>query len=174
MFCQVLEKPHNPRMTKCLLPIGAAVVALGFSGCRGLMSTAENPTGTGPFDSRGNYVEEWADNPSKWNGRSVPTPTVEEPAPQVASNRTPAPVVQTRPTTSTPSVATVSNPKPKPKPVAKPKPKPKPSSVYHTVRKGDTLYGLAKRYGTSVSVIQRANGISGSTIRIGQKIKIPR
>lgn len=164
MFCQVLEKSHNPRMTKCLLPIGAAVIALGFSGCGNSVNMADNPTGTGPFDSRGNYVEEWADNPSKWNGRSVPTPTTSEPT-QVASNDT-KPVA--RPTSS----ATVS--KPKPKPVSKPKPKPKPKSTYHSVRKGDTLYGLAKRYGTSVSAIQRANGISGSTIRIGQRVKIPR
>ncbi|MFC7339015.1 LysM peptidoglycan-binding domain-containing protein [Haloferula chungangensis] len=155
-------------MTKCLLPFGAVAIALGFSACSNSVNMADNPTGTGPFDSRGNYVEEWADNPSKWNGRSVPTPST-----QVASNDT-KPAVQS----STTTVTTVSNPKPKPKPapVAKPKPKPqpKPSSVYHTVRRGDTLYGLAKRYGTSVSVIQRANGISGSTIRVGQRIKIPR
>ena len=167
MFCQVLEKPHNPRMSKCLIPVIAAAVALGLSGCGG--STAENPTGTGPFDSRGNYIEEWADNPSKWNGNSVPKPTTEAKPTQVASNNT-RPVVAPRPTT------TVSNPTPKPRPVVKPKPKPKPKprTTIHTVRKGDTLYGLAKKYGTSWTKIQKANGISGSTIQIGQKLKIPR
>ena len=38
----------------------------------------------------------------------------------------------------------------------------------------DTLYGLAKKYGTSWTKIQKANGISGSTIQIGQKLKILR
>jgi LysM repeat protein len=170
MFCQVKEKPHNPPMPKCLLPATAFAVTLGLSGCRGAFNTAENPTGTGPFDSRGNYVEEWADNPSRWNARSVPKPDAKPPA-QVASNDTP-PVVAPRPTPS--STTTVSNPKPKPKPVVKPKPKPKPRTTVHSVRKGDTLYGLAKKYGTTVGKIQRANGISGSTIRIGQKLKIPR
>ena len=159
MFCQVLEKPHNPRMPKCLIPIFAAAAALGLSGCGGF-GTAENPTGTGPFDSRGNYIEEWADNPSKWNGSSVPKPTTEAKPTQVASNNAP-PIV---------------TPTPKPKPVVKhkPKPKPKPRTTVHTVRKGDTLYGLAKKYGTSWTKIQKANGISGSTIQIGQKLKIPR
>lgn len=167
MFCQAPEIPHNSLMSKCLLSIFAAATAFGLSGCRGVFSTAENPTGTGPFDSRGNYVEAWADSPSKWNGRSVPKPSTEKKPAQVATTTT-APVIAAKPTT------TVSNPKPKPKPVYKPKPKPKPKSTVHTVRKGDTLYGLAKRYGTSVGAIQRSNGISGSTIRIGQKVKIPR
>jgi LysM repeat protein len=33
---------------------------------------------------------------------------------------------------------------------------------------------IASRYKTSVSKIQRANGISGSVIRVGQTLKIPR
>jgi N-acetylmuramoyl-L-alanine amidase len=49
----------------------------------------------------------------------------------------------------------------------------RPSSRYHTVRKGDTLYALSRRYGTSVSAIQRANGLRNSTIGIGKKLRIP-
>jgi len=48
-----------------------------------------------------------------------------------------------------------------------------PSARYHTVKKGDTLYGLSRRYGTSVSAIQRANGLRSSTIGIGKKLRIP-
>ncbi len=40
-------------------------------------------------------------------------------------------------------------PKPKPKPKAKPKPKPKPKAVYYTVRRGDWLSKIARRYRTS-------------------------
>lgn len=43
----------------------------------------------------------------------------------------------------------------------------------HIVKKGDTLYGLSKKYGVSVSSLRSANGIHGDVIRIGQKIKIP-
>ncbi|MGY8640955.1 MAG: LysM peptidoglycan-binding domain-containing protein [Verrucomicrobiales bacterium] len=43
----------------------------------------------------------------------------------------------------------------------------------HTVQKGDTLYGLSRRYGTSVTAIQSANGISGTTIGLGQTLQIP-
>ena len=45
--------------------------------------------------------------------------------------------------------------------------------VTYTVRSGDTLSKIASRYGTTVSKIQKANGI-GSKIRVGQKLKIPR
>jgi murein DD-endopeptidase MepM/ murein hydrolase activator NlpD len=44
---------------------------------------------------------------------------------------------------------------------------------YHTVRSGDTLSGLAKKYGTSVKALCRLNGIKEtSVIRIGQKIRV--
>lgn len=36
--------------------------------------------------------------------------------------------------------------------------------VYHTVKKGDTLYSIARRYGTSVSAICRLNGIKENTV----------
>ena len=43
----------------------------------------------------------------------------------------------------------------------------------HTVRKGDTLYNLSRRYGTTVSAIRQSNGISGDLIRIGERLRIP-
>jgi len=65
----------------------------------------------------------------------------------------------------------------KPKPNPKPKPKPvmvKPKIIHHVVKKGDTLYGLAKKYGTTVSSIQRANGLRGTTIQTGKSYIIPK
>lgn len=41
------------------------------------------PSGTGPFDSRGNYIESWADTPSKWHRRSTPKPPPSTAAPKV-------------------------------------------------------------------------------------------
>ncbi|MBK1831178.1 LysM peptidoglycan-binding domain-containing protein [Verrucomicrobiaceae bacterium R5-34] len=159
-----------------------------------------NP-GVGPFDSRGNYVEKWADDKSKgrwWRSSSVresavaktetkkpTTPAVAPPV--IASNVTPSPAAASRPTyqprppvgtsrptpTPRPRPAVVSKPKPKPKPVARTKPKSKPP-IRHVIKKGDTLYGLSRKYGTSVTAIQRANGLKGTNLRIGKSLLIPR
>lgn len=40
----------------------------------------------------------------------------------------------------------------------------------YTVQKGDTLYDLAREHGTTVRAIQRANGLTGSRLRIGQQL----
>ncbi|PHN07520.1 LysM peptidoglycan-binding domain-containing protein [Flavilitoribacter nigricans] len=45
-----------------------------------------------------------------------------------------------------------------------------PPKVYHTVRSGDTLYGLALRHGTSVRRLQQWNNLRGSMIKPGQKL----
>jgi len=43
---------------------------------------------------------------------------------------------------------------------------------YHSVRKGDTLYGLSKRYGVSVEQIRKLNDLQSDNLSIGQKLKI--
>jgi murein DD-endopeptidase MepM/ murein hydrolase activator NlpD len=44
---------------------------------------------------------------------------------------------------------------------------------YHYVRKGETLYKLSRKYGTSVSALCRMNRIrSTTTLRIGQKLRV--
>jgi LysM repeat protein len=44
----------------------------------------------------------------------------------------------------------------------------------HTVRRGETLTGLAKRYGVSVQALRDANGLSGNDgLRAGLTIRIP-
>lgn len=47
------------------------------------------------------------------------------------------------------------------------------SSGTYTVKKGDTLYSIAKKYNTTVNNIKSLNNLSTSTLRIGQKLKIP-
>lgn len=44
---------------------------------------------------------------------------------------------------------------------------------YHRVRRGETLGKLAKRYGTTVRAIQRANGLRTNVIQAKQSYKIP-
>jgi len=53
-------------------------------------------------------------------------------------------------------------------------PAPPPSGVYYTVRWGDTLYSIARRYGTTVTAIAQANGIlNPALVRVGQVLFIP-
>ncbi|MDR3094043.1 MAG: peptidoglycan DD-metalloendopeptidase family protein [Bacteroidales bacterium] len=43
----------------------------------------------------------------------------------------------------------------------------------HTVQQGDTLYSLARRYGTTVDALRKLNGLNGNSIlKIGQKLKL--
>jgi len=45
--------------------------------------------------------------------------------------------------------------------------------VYHTVRKGETLWRISRTYGVSISEITEANGLADFTIRTGQKLYVP-
>lgn len=47
------------------------------------------------------------------------------------------------------------------------------SGKVHRVRSGDTLSEIARRYGTTVSKLRSANGLSSNRLRIGQELKIP-
>ena len=47
------------------------------------------------------------------------------------------------------------------------------SSVYYTVKSGDTLSGIASKYGTSYTKLAKMNGISNpNKIYVGQKIRV--
>ena len=43
----------------------------------------------------------------------------------------------------------------------------------YRVRKGDSLYKIAKKYKTHINTIKRYNGFKSNTIQIGQVIKVP-
>lgn len=49
---------------------------------------------------------------------------------------------------------------------------PAPKAVYHRIRNGETLGGIARKYGVSVSQLRKLNGIRGSNIRAGKSIRI--
>jgi nucleoid-associated protein YgaU len=48
-----------------------------------------------------------------------------------------------------------------------------PGRTTYTVRSGDTLVGIAARFGTTTSAIKKLNHLSSSTLHVGQKLKIP-
>ena len=157
------------RSLRWLFAASAAVMFMGSCANQNQLA-GDDPYGTGPFDADGNYREDWADDPTKWRRPGSRQKPQQEPLfaanDQPPSNATPLPPANTAPKTYTP-------PKPKPKPVAS-KPKPKPQPVRYTVKKGDSLYVIARRNGTTVSALQRANGISGSLIHPGQRLVIPK
>ncbi len=44
---------------------------------------------------------------------------------------------------------------------------------FYTVKKGDTLYSLAKQYDTSVAVLKEVNSLTSDSIKTGQKLEVP-
>ena len=44
----------------------------------------------------------------------------------------------------------------------------------HVVQSGDTLSVIAKAFNTSVSKIREMNNLKGDTLRVGQKLKVPK
>ncbi len=63
-----------------------------------------------------------------------------------------------------------------PAPVSQPTSAPQPTSrpSYHVVQRGDTLSGLAARYGTSMAELRQLNTMSKTaTLQAGRKLKLP-
>ena len=97
----------------------------------------------------------------------------------------PVPVVTPAPTRPTPTQTVAPSPKPSPtatatpKPTASPTPTPTPTSSAsgsktYTVKSGDTLIGIATRFGTTTRVLMDLNAITDpNRIRIGQVLKLP-
>ena len=58
------------------------------------------------------------------------------------------------------------------KAASRPDPAPVPAPT-HLVRKGDTLWSIARRYGVTVDSIQTANHLADRPIQPGMKLAIP-
>ena len=48
-----------------------------------------------------------------------------------------------------------------------------PSSEYYTVKSGDSLWSIAKKYGISVDELKAANNLTSNVLQIGQRLNIP-
>lgn len=62
---------------------------------------------------------------------------------------------------------------PAPTAVGSPTPTAPPQPVIYTVRAGDTLFSIARRYGTSVEAIMAANAMESTNVRAGEQLLIP-
>lgn len=80
----------------------------------------------------------------------------------------PEPVVEPEPV----HVAQPAKQQPK-KEVSKPAPKAEPKTTTHTVKKGENLGKIARRYGTTIQAIKKANNLKNDNIQAGQKLRIP-
>lgn len=72
------------------------------------------------------------------------------------------------------NTSTVSNPEPKKvEPTVKTTPpKPKSAWTYYTVRSGDTLSSIGRKYGVAYTKIKEWNGLRSDKLSVGQKLKI--
>ncbi len=71
------------------------------------------------------------------------------------------------------STYTASKEKSKTKSKSKKQKEKAPKQKTHKVKQGDSLYKIAKKYGTSVAAIKKANGMKSDKLSVGKKLKIP-
>lgn len=45
-------------------------------------------------------------------------------------------------------------------------------SLQYVVKKGDTLYGIAKRFNTTVELVRKVNNLQNDNLAVGQKLKV--
>jgi len=188
------EKPPSPRVPLmirllCKLPAAALLVltALLLDSCTGtksgtgqlpknLPAIALNsspatpphslPSYSYPFDSRGNYVSDWAAEGERKAGRTAATSSDVEKwrsshggsasrsKPKVASSSRSSSSGTRKKTSSGSKTAS--------------------SGRSYSVKKGDTLSAIARRNGTTVAKLKAANGLSSDNIGIGKVLKVPR
>ena len=48
-----------------------------------------------------------------------------------------------------------------------------PNVLTHRVAKGDTLFGLARKYNTTVTELKKLNNLNGSTLKLGYRLRVP-
>ncbi len=70
-------------------------------------------------------------------------------------------------------VDVTTNPTPTPTPTPIQEPTPSVTATSHTVVAGDTLWGVATRYGTTVIALKQANQLTSDVLRLGQTLTIP-
>ena len=92
---------------------------------------------------------------------NVNTTTTTNPGPQ------PGTVVAPRPTTTAPATSPRTNPTSTPRTNV-----PGATASYHSVRAGETLYAISRKYGLSVAALKQLNRLTGNNISVGQQLRV--
>lgn len=136
-------------MTRILL---ASAATLALASCNLFNKGGDNYDTTGAdaaYDTSNPYGV-----PGGVSGESVPyqpvNPPADNPTYSQAAYEETAPVAPSAPSVSPAAGATT-----------------------HTVVKGDTLWGISRKYGVTVDAIKRANGMTKDTVVLGTTIQIP-
>ena len=143
-------------MAGCYKPVAPDVTATPAAGAQ--EASAEDETPDVMATSRANATLA-AQTPTVGEASPTETPTVSPPTP------TPSPTTESpAPVSTTPAPTT-----PAPTPTSSPG-----GQVTHTVQRGENLFRIALRYGTTVEAIANANGIANpALIYVGQALVIP-
>jgi LysM repeat protein len=160
-----------------LLLLVIVLVAIGLTGCersaetRGSESADASATGEGsnatpvPGETIVSAVTSSPDSSSGSSGEGV------QPQPTVGSAAGGTPVSSAPTATAAPGAAPQATAQPA---ATQASPTTEAGVVWHTVQRGETVYSIASRYGTTVDAIAAANNLSNpQTIYVGQKLKIP-
>jgi LysM repeat protein len=108
LFCQSRAAAHDRAMKFSLWHVLSSALALFLVACSntGNIASGDHPSGTGPFDSAGNYREDWADDPSKWRRPGRASSSESDETPIIAKNEQPpadsTPISSSPPTRSKP------------------------------------------------------------------------
>lgn len=114
-----------------------------------------------PFDSNGNYITAWAAEGEKRAGRDPYASTSISDWKSSHHGGSSSSGSSSKKKTASSSKKTASKSK-------------SGSSVSYKVKKGDTLSGIARKYGTTVAKIKAANGLKSDMIRDGKSLKVPK
>ncbi len=100
-----------------------------------------------------------------------PAPPADSAAPVPADSAAAPPVVLPAPVL--PDTAAPPAPEPLPPTPLPAAPPPTPAPLRHVVQPGETLFGIARRYGVRVDDLRAANRLAGDAIRSGQELVVP-
>ncbi len=119
-----------------------------------------------PFDDKGNYRKDWVVPPRGRSSTSSSSGSYASSSGGSTTRRSTSTSSSSSSSSSRTSSSTSSS-------SSSSAAKPKPAARYHKVQSGDTLYGISRKYGVSVSSLKSVNGLSSDLIRIGQTLRIP-
>jgi LysM repeat protein len=107
--------------------------------------------------------------------RPTPITALATPTPSPRGQLTSAPTgAATPPSSVTPAPTAAGSPTPAASQRPGASPTVAPVFTTYRVQSGDTLYGIAQQFKTTIKAIQQLNGLSGTNLHIGQVLKIPK